>query len=146
MLSRPPSRSVSTLAEIPGRLARKSENRLPPSISSRTISIDQRSPTSSIAKAVPQASRYHFPCFSNAQVSFCNFIVALGNSLRHESQVPSRKDRSARGDVDMSQMIFVNLPVTDLPRSMQFYEAVGFTNNSMFTNDQAAAMAWSDEI
>jgi predicted lactoylglutathione lyase len=29
---------------------------------------------------------------------------------------------------------------------MQFYEAVGFTNNPMFTNEQAAAMAWSDEI
>jgi predicted lactoylglutathione lyase len=25
-------------------------------------------------------------------------------------------------------------------------EAVGFTNNPMFTNEQAAAMAWSDEI
>lgn len=46
----------------------------------------------------------------------------------------------------MAKMIFVNLPVTDLPRSMEFYEAVGFTNNPMFTNDQAAAMAWSDEI
>ena len=46
----------------------------------------------------------------------------------------------------MAKMIFVNLPVTDLPRSMKFYEAVGFTNNPMFTNDQAAAMAWSDEI
>jgi predicted lactoylglutathione lyase len=46
----------------------------------------------------------------------------------------------------MAKMIFVNLPVTDLPRSMAFYEAVGFTNNPMFTNDQAAAMAWSDEI
>ena len=46
----------------------------------------------------------------------------------------------------MPQMIFVNLPVTDLPRSMKFYEAVGFTNNPMFTNEQAAAMAWSDEI
>lgn len=43
-------------------------------------------------------------------------------------------------------MIFVNPPVTDLPRSMRFYEAAGFTNNSAFTNDQAAAMAWSDEI
>jgi predicted lactoylglutathione lyase len=43
-------------------------------------------------------------------------------------------------------MIFVNLPVTDLPRSMKFYEAVGFTNNPQFTNDQAAAMMWSDEI
>ena len=46
----------------------------------------------------------------------------------------------------MTKMIFVNLPVTDLPQSMKFYEAVGFTNNPMFTNDQAAAMAWSDEI
>ena len=46
----------------------------------------------------------------------------------------------------MAKMIFVNLPVTDLKRSMAFYEAVGFTNNPMFTNEQAAAMAWSDEI
>jgi len=46
----------------------------------------------------------------------------------------------------MAKMIFVNLPVTDLERSMAFYEAVGFTNNPQFTNDQAAAMMWSDEI
>ena len=46
----------------------------------------------------------------------------------------------------MAKMIFVNLPVTDLQRSMAFYEAVGFTNNPQFTNDQAAAMMWSDEI
>lgn len=46
----------------------------------------------------------------------------------------------------MAKMIFVNLPVADLPRSMAFYEAVGFTNNPAFTNEQAAAMAWSDEI
>ncbi len=46
----------------------------------------------------------------------------------------------------MAKMIFVNLPVTDLPRSMKFYEAVGFTNNPDFTNDQAAAMMWSDTI
>jgi hypothetical protein len=46
----------------------------------------------------------------------------------------------------MPKMIFVNLPVTDLQRSMAFYDAVGFTNNPMFTNDRAAAMMWSDEI
>lgn len=46
----------------------------------------------------------------------------------------------------MPRMIFVNLPVTDLKASMAFYEAVGFTNNPMFTNDQAAAMQWSEEI
>jgi predicted lactoylglutathione lyase len=46
----------------------------------------------------------------------------------------------------MAKMIFVNLPVTDLDRSMKFYEAVGFRNNPMFTNEQAAAMQWSEEI
>jgi predicted lactoylglutathione lyase len=46
----------------------------------------------------------------------------------------------------MSKMIFINLPVTDLARSMAFYEAVGFTNNPQFTNDKAAAMVWTDEI
>ena len=46
----------------------------------------------------------------------------------------------------MSKMIFVNLPVTDLPKSMAFYEAVGFTNNPQFTNENTAAMAWSDTI
>lgn len=46
----------------------------------------------------------------------------------------------------MPKMIFVNLPVTDLKRSMSFYEAVGFSNVPHFTNEQAAAMAWSDTI
>ena len=46
----------------------------------------------------------------------------------------------------MPKMIFVNLPVADLPRSMAFYEAVGFTNNAQFTNEQAACMVWSDTI
>ena len=46
----------------------------------------------------------------------------------------------------MPRMILVNLPVTDLPASMKFYEAIGFTNNPQFTNDQAASMMWTDEI
>ena len=46
----------------------------------------------------------------------------------------------------MPRMIFVNLPVADLAKSMAFYEGVGFTNNPRFTNEQAAAMMWSDEI
>ena len=46
----------------------------------------------------------------------------------------------------MSKMIFVNLPVADLPRSKAFYEAIGFTNNPQFTNENAAAMMWSEEI
>lgn len=46
----------------------------------------------------------------------------------------------------MPKMIFVNLPVTDLPRSKAFYEAIGFSNNPQFTNETAAAMVWSDQI
>lgn len=46
----------------------------------------------------------------------------------------------------MTKMIFVNLPVADLVRSQSFYEAVGFTNNPQFSNDQASAMVWSDAI
>jgi len=44
------------------------------------------------------------------------------------------------------QMIFVNLPVTDLSRATDFYKAVGFTQNPMFSNEQASCMAWSDTI
>ena len=40
----------------------------------------------------------------------------------------------------MPQMIFVNLPVTDLARSQAFYEAVGAVNNPAFTDDTAACM------
>jgi predicted lactoylglutathione lyase len=46
----------------------------------------------------------------------------------------------------MSKLIFVNLPVTDLKRSMAFYEAVGFTNNPQFTDHTAACMVFSDTI
>lgn len=45
-----------------------------------------------------------------------------------------------------SKMIFVNLPVEDLERSMAFYEALGFRNEPKFTNDAAAAMVVSDTI
>lgn len=46
----------------------------------------------------------------------------------------------------MSRMIFVNLPVSDLPRSMKFYEALGFTNEPKFTDETAACMVWSESI
>ena len=46
----------------------------------------------------------------------------------------------------MTQLIFINLPVADLAKSMAFYEAVGFTNNPMFTDETAACMVLSDAI
>lgn len=46
----------------------------------------------------------------------------------------------------MSRMIFVNLPVTDLPAAMKFYAALGFTNEPRFTDETAACMVWSEAI
>jgi predicted lactoylglutathione lyase len=46
----------------------------------------------------------------------------------------------------MPRMIFVNLPVADLDKSMAFYAALGFTNNPLFTDDSGACMVLSDTI
>lgn len=46
----------------------------------------------------------------------------------------------------MSQMIFVNLPVTDLAASRRFLEALGATNEPKFSDDTAACMVFSDSI
>lgn len=46
----------------------------------------------------------------------------------------------------MTRMIFVNLPVDDLPCAMAFYEAVGFANEPRFTDQTTACMVWSDAI
>ncbi|ONF96607.1 VOC family protein [Sphingomonas jeddahensis] len=46
----------------------------------------------------------------------------------------------------MTKMIFVNLPVTSVAKATAFYEALGFTKNAMFSNEQASAMEWSESI
>jgi predicted lactoylglutathione lyase len=46
----------------------------------------------------------------------------------------------------MSKLIFVNLPVADLPAAQAFYEAIGATNNPMFTDETAACMVFTDVI
>lgn len=46
----------------------------------------------------------------------------------------------------MPRMIFVNLPVADVAASTAFYEAIGFTKNPKFSNDQGVCLVWSDSI
>ena len=46
----------------------------------------------------------------------------------------------------MSKMIFVNLPVADLPRAIAFYEALGAEKNEQFTDETAACMVFSETI
>ena len=44
----------------------------------------------------------------------------------------------------MSRMIFPNLPVTDLPRSVDFWKGLGFDFNPRFSNDDAACLVVSE--
>lgn len=42
--------------------------------------------------------------------------------------------------------ILISLPVTDLPRSVAFYKALGFTPNPDFSGDHGAHLTWTDAI
>lgn len=46
----------------------------------------------------------------------------------------------------MAKQVFINLAVKDLQKSMDFYTALGFTNNPQFSDDTAKCMAWSESI
>lgn len=46
----------------------------------------------------------------------------------------------------MPKQIFINLAVSDLEKSMDFYTALGFTNNPQFSDDSGKCMAWSESI
>lgn len=46
----------------------------------------------------------------------------------------------------MAKQIFINLAVKDLGKSMDFYTALGFTNNPQFSDDAGKCMVWSENI
>ena len=46
----------------------------------------------------------------------------------------------------MAAMIFVNLPVKDLNRSIDFFTRLGFTFNPQFTDETATCMVVSEDI
>ena len=46
----------------------------------------------------------------------------------------------------MPKLIFVNLPVADLERSIAFYQAVGAEQDHQFSDDTAACMLFSEVI
>ena len=46
----------------------------------------------------------------------------------------------------MAKQIFINLAVKDLQKSMDFYTALGFTNNPQFSDNTGKCMVWSDSI
>ena len=46
----------------------------------------------------------------------------------------------------MAKQIFINLAVKDLQKSLDFYTALGFTNNPQFSDDSGKCMVWSESI
>ncbi len=46
----------------------------------------------------------------------------------------------------MAKQIFINLAVKDLQKAMDFYTALGFTNNPQFSDDSGKCMVWSEHI
>jgi len=46
----------------------------------------------------------------------------------------------------MARQIFVNLPVKDLRRAVNFFTALGYCFNSQFTDENATCMIVSDDI
>ena len=46
----------------------------------------------------------------------------------------------------MAKQIFINLAVKDLQKSMDFYTALGFTNNPQFSDNTGKCMVWSENI
>lgn len=46
----------------------------------------------------------------------------------------------------MNRKIFINLPVKDLNRSIEFFKRTGFTINPQFTDETAACVVISDDI
>jgi uncharacterized protein len=46
----------------------------------------------------------------------------------------------------MPKQIFINVAVKDLQKSMDFYTALGFTNNPQFSDETGKCMVWSENI
>ena len=46
----------------------------------------------------------------------------------------------------MHDQIFVNLPIKDLPRSVKFFESLGYTFNPQFTDENATCMILGENL
>ena len=46
----------------------------------------------------------------------------------------------------MHNQIFVNLPIKDLPRSVKFFESLGYTFNPQFTDENATCMILGENL
>lgn len=46
----------------------------------------------------------------------------------------------------MAKQVFINVAVKELQKAMDFYTALGFTNNTQFSDETGKCMVWSENI
>jgi predicted lactoylglutathione lyase len=46
----------------------------------------------------------------------------------------------------MSTKVFINLPTQNLEKATAFYEAIGFTKNPKFSDENASGLSYNDEF
>ena len=61
-------------------------------------------------------------------------------------QVWFAPDQTIKGATAMTTSIFVSYPTADLERSKAFYTALGATIDPLFTDENAACLAWDENI
>jgi predicted lactoylglutathione lyase len=71
--------------------------------------------------------------------------VLYGGKLRYVAENDFPQFCFEKGLI-MSRTVYVNLPVADLQRSVEFFTALGFSFNPQFTNENATCMIVSDTI
>jgi predicted lactoylglutathione lyase len=65
---------------------------------------------------------------------------------RSEGNLESESNLVKQNAEQNSTKIFVNLPVSDLKKTMNFFSELGFKFNPMFTNENAACMVIGEDI
>ena len=78
-------------------------------------------------------------------VTHLNFTVRVDWPFSRSTYCWRRVETISKGE-QIAQKIFVNLPVRDLRKSMNFFGKLGFTFNAQFTDETAACMTISQDI
>ena len=78
-------------------------------------------------------------------VTHLNFTVRVDWPFSRSTYCWRRVETISKGE-QIAQKIFVNLPLRDLRKSMNFFGKLGFTFDAQFTDETAACMTVSEDI
>ena len=78
-------------------------------------------------------------------VTHLNFTVRVDWPFSRSTYCWRRVETISKGE-QIAQKMFVNVPVRDLRKSMNFFGKLGFTFDAQFTDETAACMTVSEDI